>query len=281
MNPDEDVQTDAAVIAELAERAVSSEAIIPGNIGAFITREGQRVEVVDAEKYLDRPRRRRGAVTALDAESFGRVVVDLGSQHGRSTIYADVQALTLTALLNDHEQGVEDVAGWQDHRVSLSIVRTLAWQRWLNLHDKLTEQTVFALHLEENMADVVDPPGADLLELAQSFEATIDATFKSAARLKDGARQFTYNENIEARAGKDGTIVVPEGFTLSVAPVEGADPVTVRAKLRFRISEGKLRIGYVLEDPAGVERAAFDDVVAKVAQATSIAPYRAKAPAPA
>lgn len=276
MNPDQEVQTDAAVVAELAERAVSSEDVIAGAIDAYLLRDGmgsQRVEVVDHEQFLDRPRRRRGTVTALDADSFSLLVTDLGSD-SRTSIYADISALTLTAILNDHDLA----AGWRDHRVELSIVRTAQWMRWLGLHDKLIEQTNFALHIEENLADIIDPPAADMLELAMSFEATIDATFKSASRLKDGARQFTFNENIEARAGKDGSIVVPEGFTLSVSPVEGADPVVVRAKLRFRLNSGQLKIGYVLEDPQGVERKAFDDVVAKVGETTSIAPYSAKAP---
>lgn len=284
MNADAEIQTEAAVVAELAERAATPNPVAEGDVALLVLRDAsgaQRTETVDAERFLDRPRRRHGRVVALDAESFGRIVVDLGPQNGRTAIYADVKALTLTAVLNDHEGGEDDlsIAGWQDHRVSLSIVRTPQWERWLSLNEKLSEQTTFATHLEENMADVVDPPGADLLELAQSFEATIDAQFKSAARLKDGARQFTYTEVIDARAGKDGQIVVPEGFTLSISPVEGADPVTVRAKLRFRLNSGQLRIGYVLEDPAGVERTAFDDVVAKVETATSIKPYKAQAPA--
>lgn len=274
MNQDEQIQTDAAVVAELAERSVSPTEVQAGAVDQYVLREGQRVEAVDSERFLARPRRRSGTVVALDADSFGRLIVDLGPDNGRATIYADVQALLLTGVLNDHDTN----AGWRDHRVTLSIVRTPQWERWIAQNDKLNDQTTFALHLEENMADVIDPPGADLLELAQSFEATIDAQFKSAARLKDGARQFTYTEVIDARAGKDGQIVVPEGFTLSVEPVEGADPVTVRAKLRFRINSGQLRIGYTLEDPAGVERKAFDDVVDKVESATSVKPYKAKAP---
>lgn len=267
-------KTEAEAVAYLAEMAATPHPIIAGTVEAIVIDSGHRLEISDHERLLPRPRRRHGRVTALDADSFARLVVDLGATDGRACIYADVQELVLTAILNDHEA---ESAGWRDHRISLSIVRTPQWKRWLSLHDKLGEQTTFAQHLDENLADIVDPPGADLLELAQSFEATVDAQFKSAARLKDGARQFTYSETIDARAGKDGQLVVPEGFTLSIAPVEGADPVVVKAKLRFRLSAGHLTIGYVLEDPQGVERAAFDDVVAKVETQTEIHAYRASA----
>lgn len=278
MNPDQEIQTDAAVVAELAERSVCPAEVTAGAVDEFLVRDSngtQHIEVIDHEHLLDRPRRRRGTVTALDADSFSLLVTDLGAQNGKTSIYADITVLKLTAILNDHDVD----AGWRDDRVELSIVRTPQWTRWLSLHDKLSEQTAFALHIEENLADIVDPPAADMLELAMSFEATIDATFKSASRLKDGARQFTFNESIEARAGKDGSITVPEGFTISVSPVEGSDPVTVRAKLRFRLNSGQLKIGYSLEDPAGVERKAFDDVVAKVGESTTTPPYSAKAPA--
>jgi uncharacterized protein YfdQ (DUF2303 family) len=276
MSDTEPTLTEAEVIAELGALANESEKIEPGTANAFVLREGQHIEQVDGETLLDRPRRRRGTSTALDADSFSRLVVDLGPEHGRTTIYADISTLTLTGLLNDHETAGQ--AGWGDHRVVLPIVRTAQWSRWLSLNDKLGEQTVFAQHIEENMADIVDPPGADLLELAQSFEATTSAQFKSAARLKDGARQLVYAETIDARAGREGQIVIPEGFTLKLAPFEGADEVSVLARLRYRISGGRLAIGYQLHQPKDIERAAFDSVVEKVGGATKVPPYRAKPP---
>lgn len=272
--------TEAEAIANLALSAVEPAEVAPGTIVTHVAPVGATITTLDHEKYDDRPRRRRGTVTTLDADSFSRLVTDLGPENGRSAIYGDVQALTVCAVLNDDQGEANDnrAAGWRDHRVLLPVVRTPAWQRWLARDGKIEGQAVFAQHLEENLADITHPDGADLLELAQSFEASQSVQFRSAARLKDGARQFTYVETIDARAGKEGTITVPDSFTLSIAPFEGADPAEITARLRYRLSGGQLVIGYELHQPKDVERAAFDVVLDKIGKATSIAPYRAQAP---
>lgn len=59
-------------------------------------------------------------------------------------------------------------------------------------------------------------------------------------------------------------------FVVGVAPFEGSAGYKIRARLRYRLAEGTLFIGYVLDRPDKVVRAAFDDVLAEVEQTTGL-----------
>ncbi len=266
-----DGTAEAAVVAVLASKATKPHELRPGRL--FAHPEAQHL--IDLERYNVRPHRRKGLVIALDAASFARLVTDLGPDDGRSAIYADIETPNVTAVLNDHDAE----AGWGDHRVVLPVVRTRQWQRWLARDGRIGDQVEFAQHIEDNLADIASPPGADLLELAQTFEAATSAEFTSGARLHDGSRQLRWVEKVEARAGQQGQINVPEKFTLVISPFEGSDQISVTARLRYRVRNGQLAIGYQLHQPEDVERAAFNSVVVVIGAATGIEPYLAKAPA--
>jgi uncharacterized protein YfdQ (DUF2303 family) len=113
-----------------------------------------------------------------------------------------------------------------------------------------------------------------MLELAKSFQATKGVTFRSDKRLDNGQVQVLYEETIEAKAGQRGEMTVPPVFVLALQPFEGSDTYRVQARLRYRISDGTLTIGYVLDRPEDVIRAAFDDVLAEIETTTELTAYR-------
>ena len=125
-------------------------------------------------------------------------------------------------------------------------------------------QEDFALHIEAGLQEIEQPDAADLLEIAQSFHATTGAAFRSAIRLASGEQQFTYEENIEAKAGRSGQLAVPTTFILLVAPFVGEQERQVVAKLRYRISSGRLQLGYKLERPDKIVRDALDSVAEQI-----------------
>ncbi len=63
--------------------------------------------------------------------------------------------------------------------------------------------------------------------------------------------------------------MIPKTFTIGVAPFEGCQLYAVDARLRYRISEGRLTLGYQLDRPEDVLRTAFDDVLKQVQDATT------------
>lgn len=260
---------EAATVAELAF-AASEPAYLAGDRAAsFILPAGARREEIDLERYLDEPRRKKGRVSL----HTGQALADYTNAHktDATTLWADVQQRNVTSVLDDH---ADELAGWADHRAVLQLRHTPAWQRWVKHDGQKMSQVAFAEHLEDGISEIVEPSGADMLELAKSFQATKGVTFRSDRRLDNGQVQVQYEETIDAKAGQRGDLLVPQTFVLALQPFEGSDTYRVQARLRYRLGDGSLTIGYVLDRPEDVIRSAFDDVLAGIEKATELTAYR-------
>jgi uncharacterized protein YfdQ (DUF2303 family) len=215
------------------------------------------------EKHRDRPRRKQGTYRVHDADAF---VAYMGKHAGdESEVWADVTRAQITGVLNAHDSAEHDgLAGWEDHTVVYRVQHTDAWKSWIEHDGKLLDQQVFAELIEDRSVDVVSPSAAEMLELAQSFQAHIGVQFKSSTLLPNGERQLQYEENIDARAGRTGHLEIPASFELAMVPFEGAQRYKVIARFRYRLLNGTLKIGYRLERPNDVLRDAFAGVVERV-----------------
>jgi uncharacterized protein YfdQ (DUF2303 family) len=259
--------------AKLGAEAQILDSSSPGTVQVYAVPQGVRVEVVDQREYGDRPWRKTGTVTLHDAASF--VAYVKRHQWAATMLYANRLASTVTAILNDHEDSsVEDAegAGWGDHRAVLTLALTEEWKHWTGKNGQLLSQTAFAEHVEQGIEEITAPPAADMLDLAQHFEAHSRVAFKSVKILKDGQRQLTYDETIDAKAGQSGEVVIPKDFTLGIAPYEGTEPYQVTARLRYRIEGEALKIGYTLVRPHDVLKAAFTDVLDTIREGTTLTP---------
>lgn len=278
-------RTEADAVAEVVKASTEPQ-LLAGHTWV-IPQGAQQVDMASAlERQQPRPNRRRGSVTAHDAAALVALVTELGAEHGSTRIYADIVTAatpTITAVLNDHDgTAVADDgshAGWGDHRVVLPVHRTPAWERWLKHNEQMLEQVKFGQHIEDNLRDVASPDGADLLEMALTFEQTTSAEFRSVQRLNRDTRQVTYVETAEAKAGQSGQLQIPEWIELHLAPFEGSEPIRIEARLRTSARDGKLTIGYRLDRPDEVERNALDSIVEEIASGTGIRPLLAKPPA--
>lgn len=271
----ETTQTDAQVIVDTAFQAASPHALNAGDVVGVVVPHGMGHQVVDLEKQLGNPRRTRGTVTLHDPGSFA----DYVNRHKTDATqwYVDLDARRFAAVVNDH---TGDVAGWRDHRATVELRHTPEWVAWAGFDRKLVTQESFAEHIDQNRPDIFDPPAADLLELVQTFQATNNATFKRATRLDNGEIQVTFNEDIEARGGRDGQMTIPDTFTLQLAPFMGFETVELTAQLRYRIRDGHLAIGYVLLRADRVVHDAIESIVESVQTATGIQPLWGVAPTP-
>jgi uncharacterized protein YfdQ (DUF2303 family) len=171
-----------------------------------------------------------------------------------TTVYADEEDFTVTAVINDH--GTEN-PGHRDHRATLSLVQTPACVRWVGAHAKMLSQVDFAQLIEDGLYEIVSPDGATVLEIAQSMQASMGSEFRSANRLTDGQVRFQYTETIDAKAGAAGDLTIPEIITLQFAPFNGSAPITIEARLRYRMQGGKLTLGLWLIRHVEAIRAAF------------------------
>jgi uncharacterized protein YfdQ (DUF2303 family) len=259
-----DPETEAAAVARVTLRAARPTVLEEDTSYAFLTEDG--VEVVHGREPLDAPLRKTGTVRLLDADSFAAYVLKHADDDA-TELYADPRTPSVTAVLNGH-RAAPDSTGHGDHRALLVFQPTPSWQRWAAHDGKLLTQVQFAEHIEASLPNIVTPPGADMLELAETFQAHTKVQFVSSTHLGSGQRQLTYREEVEAGAGPRGDIVIPKEFELGLVPYEGAHRYKVTARLRYRINDGRLQLGYVLDRPEDVQRNAFDDVLTQVQAAT-------------
>ncbi|MFF6829599.1 DUF2303 family protein [Streptomyces longwoodensis] len=251
----------AQVIVDTALRGAEPAELTPGKFYAFVTPAGLQKVDLTGDEYKDTPTRKTGTTTVRDAESF----LAYWTKHhdDNSEVYADAERLTITAVLDAH---TPDGARWSGHRLHLALRETDAWKQWLANDGKLLRQEEFAEFLEDHLPELLEPTSAEMLEIAQSFQAAVKVDFQSATRLSSGQRQFQYVETATTKAGQKGQLVVPETFVIGLIPFEGSDGYRLTARLRHRIGQQGLALGYKLERPADIRKTAFDDVVQKIGE---------------
>lgn len=251
-----------------------------------------QLQAYDGEALLDAPRRATGTVTVHDAASLILYLRKHGARVGaaalaaaeenaevaRHAIYADVDKVTITGVINGHGPG-PDAPGWGDHRAALTLRHTREWAHWAARDRQWLGQVDFAEHLEEGFDQIVDPPAAHMLELAQTMQANNRVEWKSQTLLNNGQRQFTYSETVDARAGQYGKLDIPQEFNLGLAVFEGqTEGYRIKARFQFRLREGDLSVRYLLTRPHDVVRSAFGDIVAEIEQGVGLASFRGVAP---
>ncbi|MBM7788888.1 DUF2303 family protein [Tenggerimyces flavus] len=231
----------------------------PGNHYVAVVPAGGRLAHVDLDldKYRDTPRRKEGRVVVDDVASFVHYWGKHADEH--SEVYANVSRSKVEAVLDAH---ADDGPRWGGHRLVLQLKHTQPWLAWNANEGIKFSQTDFAEFLEDNLADIYAPPAADMLEIAQTFQATTKVNFESGTRLASGQRKLTYVEQVDAKAGQKGELTIPESFTLGLQVFEGFEVADeVGARLRYRINGGNLQLSYHLNRPDEVARAAFDAIV--------------------
>ena len=271
-----DTDTDAVI--STAQQAVKPVELQPGAIYVLLESRGDgniRQVISDTDQYQPSPRRMLPTLTHhFTAESLS-AYVDRFKLPG-TAIYADEERKTAYVVIDGSSSSAQADLGWGNHRALLHMRETPAWKHWAgkDTNDVMMDQETFAQHIEDGLDEIVEPAAAQMLELAQSFHATSQVTFKSSKLLSDGSRSLLFDEQVAASAGAKGDIAVPGGFTLGLRPFEGSDAYKILARFRYRISNGHLAIGYHLDRPEDALRLAFNDVVKKVETATGLTAFR-------
>lgn len=214
------------------------------------------------ERLDSNPNRIRG-VAELDSAAD---LVAYANRHKyeATVVYAKQDRHRVVVVLNDDTQ--EGAPGWRDHRAIYECPLDRDWQAWAKLNRQEMDQRAFADHLESLLPTIAAPPGADLVELVQRFEAKLEVSYTSGHRLDDGTVQLEYQERIEGKNAERGQVLLPPRLTIRVPVYLGQAPVTLLARIRYRIhpESRALRLQYVLDRPEDHLDAAFEAVVAQV-----------------
>jgi uncharacterized protein YfdQ (DUF2303 family) len=274
--------SDIAIAADLgrrlaAERHVTGDDIRDDSLVARILTTDERIHIESFEKYGVQPRRPRGGATLHDPAAFANYA-DRLTDADHTSIWADQPQARVVAVFNDHADHAD--GGWRDHTAVLQLQPDPEWQAWIGRNGKLTGQDDFAEFVEQYAGAVINPDAATMLEVARNFTAARSVNFDQRVNLTSSDVQLTYTEDTTATTrGTKGSIEVPREFTLRLAPYLGVEPVDMIARLRWRLRDGQLGIGYQLHRPDLVAREAFARIAGSIAENTSAPLYWGTAPA--
>lgn len=245
-----------ALAATLAPREI-------GKATVLVAPESYKVHDLTEKKEKAEPyaKRKSGVAVLKDLSSFLQYCADQ-ELAGEGYIYADTDARSFTAVFNDYK--AREVAGWRDHRATYKASLTPELAKWLDNDGKAMDQTTFAEFIEDNIADVTEPEGAKLLEVATTLQAKTDINFGSARRLDNGQVQLAYTEVIEAKAGADGALTIPREFALGLRIFKNGHGYRLRARLKYRLHAGGVKFWYELDRPDRAIEDAFTGFVNQV-----------------
>lgn len=212
------------------------------------------------EQQLPRPYRIDQQVNLLTEDSFIDYYNRFASE--TSTIFVDDESSTFVAVLDYHETPGE--AGWKKHRAVYTCPKTKEWNSWTASNNQKMTQEEFALFIEDNLREILEPNGADMLQIASTLKANNNVDFKSGIRLDNGQVQFTYVEQVTGQAGVTGQLAIPEKIKLAVSPFMKGAPYEIEARFRYRIAAGGLTMWYSLIRPHAFVDHAFTEVCEKV-----------------
>jgi hypothetical protein len=144
------------------------------------------------------------------------------------------------AVFDDLAPGSEANAG-RNHTVRYTLPFSEEFIRWQTVAKKSIAHLDFGEFLDENYADVVEPDGIILKEIALSLEASVDSEYTGAKRLRDGSGNISWKVNVRTKAGASGELEVPNEIKLFIPIFEGGDPFPLSARFRVRIADGQAK----------------------------------------
>lgn len=226
--------------------------------------------LLDMEPWLKAPVEIRASVALAEAASFVTYVnrfKDLGT-----VVFADLPGRKFEAVLDYHYEG--HGPRWGRHRATFGCIPTPDWMTWETANNKAMSQEDFARFIENNLPNIAEPAGSDLLQIALTLEVKKSVDFRSSKILDNGQTQFRYEETIEGRASgtQQGAIVVPTNFVLGLEPFAGTGLKRVDARLRYRLKEAKLSFWFELVRAEDVLRKSFEEVTAFIRESVGDAP---------
>lgn len=264
---------DQTNIAETLAREMKAPVdVLTGGVAAHLRRvalpPGWTITEKDDEKLLPAPARKRAKIKTNDADSFIGYVKRHGSPTN-CTIWgtADYQAgdVGFLAIINDHGDDA-DKAQWRDHTARFAPTFSTEWKRWISSNKTPMTQAAFAAFIEDNLKDITggenSPSGAQMLEMALSFEANQDMRFKSAIRLQNGGVQMAFTQDDDSQTL--AKMQMFERFAVGIPVFWAGDAYRIEARLRYRVREGKLSFWYELMREDKTLEAATTELITKI-----------------
>jgi uncharacterized protein YfdQ (DUF2303 family) len=233
---------------------------------AVLIPDGYKVQTF--EEHRERPIRIERCVATHTARAFVKYVKRFWDDG--TMVFADGSKATFTAVIDYHRSA--DVPDWCRHSVTYACPTSREWDAWMKSSGKVMTQAQFAEFIEDNLVDIVQPVGAEMLEVAKTLDARTSVRFKSGIRLDNGETQLVYEEMIDGAAGAKGQIKIPQTIKLALRVFQGEDPYEVEARFKYRIKEGALTMWQELVRPERITEDAFRGILERIAEELDLVP---------
>lgn len=256
----------------LAVGAASVQFRIPDENGKPYALVPEDYRVLDLEKVMPAPVRKRGQVITTDTASFSDYLNKHSTQFG-SVIYSEIDSeksvCRMVAVLDDNS---DDAPQWQEHVCKYSPRLSVEWSRWTGRNKAVMTQADFATWLEDNLQDIAAvpgmPTGAEILAMALGFEANSDKRLHSKINLQSGGVQFNFvdDESKDTRSA----MKVFERFTVGIPVFDGSGAYPIEARLKYRQKDQSLAFWYELIRPDRVFKTAVTEEIAVIKENTGL-----------
>lgn len=211
----------------------------------------------------------RAVVTVVEQPSFVGYVNEQKTDATRIFAETDEIGGEFLAIIDYHDTDNDECSpAWCRHRCKYALRHSVEWAAWAYQDGKAMDQDVFALFIEDNLADIRSPDGATMLEIATSLQATKDIEFRSAIRLEDGTRKFMCDEEMAAKAGANGSIEIPDTMKLELPIFRGGGLEHIDAKFRYTLRGGRLLLSFKLVRPDLLVQSAIKVMADEIAKET-------------
>jgi len=249
-------------IAETCMRAGAAskfEKLEINGIPAFMYHKDLKIDL--HKELLERPLRIEANRVLGDVESFIAYYNRFATED--SIIECDIDKAKFLATIDYHK--ISGQADNRDHKATYNCPLTEEWKNWKENDGREMSQVNFARFIEQNQKTIIDPVGADMLEMTKTLESNKTVNFKSGTRLDNGETQFVFEETISSKAGQSGKLKIPQQITIGVRLFQNGDAYKLDALFRYRITgEGQLTMWYELIESHVTHEAAVSDIIENV-----------------
>lgn len=200
--------------------------------------------------------------TMIEPKSFIDYLIQFKSP--TAVCRASLGQNSIVAVLDYHGrartgEALGAVPGRGKHMVTLHCPFDADYAKWRVRFGKLLDQKSVIEFIEEMIHTIGAPPAAELLEALGDIEIERVVKFKSARNDKNGNISFGYEEK-DGETSRSGQYSLPDHIVIVVPIFQGGNPIQLTAKLRFRMKDGDLTLGFAVPGIENIEREAFRSI---------------------
>lgn len=251
--------------------AVRQPLVMDGfNAGARFALAPEGTTLIDLKNVLGQPDHIRQRVSLLSVSALLAYLARYATSE--TVVFANEQAAGYEAVLDYHPKVISpdqpDSRGECEHTARYDCPKSEEWNDWFGNSGKMLDQEAFAEFIETHLKDIVEPSGADMLQLALHLQIHKTAQFESGIRLDNGQVQFRYQETIKGTS-KVGDLSIPAMFVIRIPVFVDGATFRVECRFKYQLRDGKLLMGHTLMRPKDVAQAAIKVVTAEITKGTT------------